>query len=156
MTDDITIEFQGLDEVSKTLLSLPAAMRRKVIMPALRSGAKVVRDQAEANVRSVANKGYATGELEKNISVYNFKKYKGSYRVAIMVKRNAINKTKIVNGKPVRIGLYASVLEYGKDGQQPRSWIRKAIREKVRETVNAVTRYIAQNINTAVQQSKKK
>lgn len=152
---EVGVQFQGMEQVVKTLLNLPGSTRRKVIMPALRAGATVVRDQAAANVRTVAVQGYATGKLEREIRFYNYKKLRGAFRVGIQVRRGAVNRKKIVNGQPVRVGLYASVLEYGKKNQPPRSWLRKALREKEQDTVTAVTNYISKNLDQAVKDAQK-
>lgn len=151
----LDVNILGAEQIQRVLGSLPRTTARKIIMPALRAGAVPVTKQAIFNVRALANKGYATGELEKNIRAYNLKKYRGQYRVGIQVKRKSVNRTKIVNGQPVRIGLYAAVLEYGKENQAPQSWIRSALRSRDVDAYNAVLNYFRKNIYKAVEDAKK-
>lgn len=151
---DFNAQFIGLKEIEKTFSKLPGTSR-KVYMRALRSGAKIIRDSAESNLKSIATRGYATGTAEKNIRVYNLRKYRGSYRVGVQVRRESVNTKKIVNGEPVRIGLYASVLEYGKEGQQPQSWIRKAIRENPSSVYYEVARDLRLGMTQAILEAKR-
>lgn len=143
------VSVKGINELVKTFSNLPKETQRKVIMPSLRSGAKVVKKLAEGNIKSITS-NEATGALSRNLAIYNFKKIRGSYRVAVQVKRKAVNTRKIVNGQPVRIGLYGAVLEYGKKNQPPRSWIRKAAREGTQQSVEAVRVEFAKRIDAAV------
>lgn len=151
----LNYNFLGADQIQNFLGKLPRTTARKIIMPALRAGAVPVAKQAVFNIKALANAGYSTGELEKNIRVYNYKKYRGMYRVGIQVKRKSVNRYKIVNGQPVRIGLYGAVLEYGKDGQPPRSWARSAIRSRESEAYNATLNYFRKNLYKAVGDAKK-
>lgn len=91
----------------------------------------------------------ATGLLARNIKVYALKKYKGALRMGVMVKRG------LVTSKGVRVGLYASVLEYGKDGQPPRSWARKAARESTEPVFNAVADVATRNMALAIEDAKR-
>lgn len=124
-------------------------------MTSLRAGGQIVRRNAEANFKAAATAGYATHTAEKNIRVYSLRKYRGNYRVGVQIRRGAVNKKKIVNGKPVRIGLYASVLEYGKHNQPPRSWIRKAIRESSHQVYIEVAREFRLGLTQAVLEAKR-
>lgn len=122
--------FQGIQQLSKVFSNLPRSMQTKAYRRSLVAGAVVVRESAKRNVKSIVS-SEATGELAKNLRVYPLKKRQGLYRVAVRVRKKAVNKKKRDgSGNPVRIGLYGSVLEYGKKGQAPRSWLRKAIREE--------------------------
>lgn len=147
-------EIQGIRQLESTFGNLPRTSRR-IYMTSLRAGGSLVRKKAENNLKAVATAGYATGTAEKNIRVYNLRKYKGNYRVGVQIRRGAVNKKKIVNGSPVRIGLYASVLEYGKKNQPPRSWIRKAIRESGPEVYVAVAREFRIGLTQALQQARR-
>lgn len=121
---EISANITGVKEVEKVFRKLPASSQNKAFRPALRKGGYVVRDQARKNVKAVVS-NEATGLLERNLRVYSLRKLRGNLRVGVQVKRG------LVSRKGVRVGLYAAVLEYGRnDGTQPpRSWIRKAIRE---------------------------
>ncbi len=144
----------GIDEVIKTLRNLPGATQRKVIMPSLRKGGNVVKKLAVSNIKSLVS-NEATGTAARSISVYNLKKKGGNYRVGVQIKKGAVNSQKLVNGKPVRVGLYMAVFEYGKKNQSPRSWIRKAAREGVVPATNAVRQEFSKRIDLAVKDARK-
>lgn len=136
-------------EIEKVFRNLPRTTQRRALMPSLRVAAFVIRDIAVSNIKSVTS-GEGTGVLEKNIRVYNYKKFKGNYRVAVQVKRGLMN-TK-VRGKPVRVGLYAGVLEYREGGRY--SWIRKAIREGKYKTVSTLGDEVKKRMSEAIADAK--
>lgn len=140
---------EGVYNLDKVFSNLPESTRRKALMPALRKGGAVIRKAAAQNVsRVVSNE--ATGLLSRSIRVYNSKSRSGELGVIIQVQRGTVNAKKLVNGKPVRVGLYAGVLEYGKEGQPPRSWIRAAADQKESEAINVVTSEINSRMVQAV------
>lgn len=148
---DFTSNIDARD-VDLLLKNLPGVTRRRVIMPSLRAGGNVIRKKAEANVKSVIS-GDSTGVLQKNIRVYNYKKFKGRYRVGIQIKKGAVNSMKMVNGAPVRVGLYASVLEYRDGGRY--SWLRKASREGNSEAFTEISAEISKRLVKAVYEAKR-
>lgn len=141
-------------DLDKVFINLPRTLQRSAYRQALRAGASVVRDAAEANLKAVATEGYATGYAAKQLRVYNLRKRNGNFRVAVQVRKGAVNVKKIVNGEPVRVGLYVSVLEYGKENQPPRSWIRKAIREEKSQAIDALTRQMSIGMIKAIEEAK--
>lgn len=143
------------DDLVKTLRKLPSQLRRKAILPGLLKGGEYLRDQASNNVKQIANAGYSTGELEKSLTYFRMKNYKNYYRVGVSVARGAVNRKKLVNGRPVRIGLYAAVLEYGKDNQPPRSWIRKTARENPDAVLEITRKSISDNLSSSIEAAKK-
>lgn len=143
----------GTLDLERTFLRMPGGIRRKANMQSLREGAKIVKSSAEQNVKSVVS-NEATGFLAKNIRIYNYRKKRGYYRVAVQIRRNALNVKKIVNGAPVRAGMYGAVLEYGKKNQPPRSWIRKAIRDNEAAVIAVVTKEMGRRIEDAVRDAK--
>lgn len=152
---DFTVLVQGFESLDKAFANLPRSTQRKAIIPALREGGEVIRQAAEENLNAVTDSGYATGYAAKNLRVYNLRKYRGAYRVAVQVRRGAVNTKKIVNGEPVRVGLYVSVLEYGKENQPPRSWLRKAKREKESRAINVLTQNLNRGMVEAIQDAKR-
>lgn len=142
---DFNARLTGIDNLDKVFRNLPRTTQRRAIMPALRAGAFVIRDLASSNVRSVTS-GESTGVLAKSLRVYNYRKYRGNYRVGVQVKRGLMNTQ--VKGKPVRVGLYAGVLEYREGGRY--SWIRKAIREGQPQAVSALTKEVNKRMVEAV------
>lgn len=149
------VQVTGIKEINKVFKNLPRTTQNRAMRPALRVGGNVVKSAAAVNVQTVADRGYATGFLARSLRVYALRKYRGMLRVAVMIRRGAVNVKKIVNGAPVRAGLYGSVLEYGKENQAPRSWIRKAAREKTSEVVQAVTTEARKNMVQAVNEAKR-
>lgn len=144
-----TIDARDIDLLLK---NLPGTTRRKSIMPALRAGGRVIKDGAEANLKSVTS-GDSTGVLEKNIRVYNYKKTRGNYRVGVQIRRKAVNNKKIINGEPVRVGLYGSVLEYRDGGKY--SWLRKAARENEKQAHAGITEELRKRLVEAVYEAKR-
>lgn len=143
-----SVDVLGLKEVQETFKRMPAATQRKALRPALRAGANVVKKAAASNVRSITS-NEATGLLARSLAVYSLKRFRGNLRMAVMVRKGT------VTSRGVRVGLYASVLEYGKENQPPRSWIRKAAREKTREAFNVVAQEIKRRMVAVVEDAKK-
>ena len=152
--DAITID----KDVQKTFNNLPRSLQRKVYMRALRAGARPVRDAAEANLRSVSEPFTGLSRARGSVTVYALKKYRGSYRVAVQVKRGLVNAAKKDGqGRPVRVAMYLAVLEYGstKLGRGPRSWIRKAIRETPAEAIQVTAKEMARLLPEAVKDARR-
>lgn len=146
----LDVRFSGIKELARVFGELPRAMQRKSYYKALMASAGVVRDAAVDNLKSMPMDD-ATGTLEKNIRVYRLKKLRSFYRVAVRVRKGAVNtKKKDGSGNPVRVGLYGSVLEYGKKNQPPRSWIRKAIREERAEAIQRMASKMRETMAEAI------
>lgn len=147
----------GSQEVIDVFGRLPRSMQNKAYYRALFAGGGVVRDAASNNVKSIVS-SEATGALAKNLRVYRLRKRTrtGHFRVAVQVRRGAVNnKKKDGKGSPVRIGLYGSVLEYGKKGQAPRSWIRRAARENKNQAVSRMRTEMGRRMIEALEDAKR-
>lgn len=139
-----SVNVTGEADLYKRFEALPKATRNRAVKPALLAGAKIIRKAASANVKRItAESKVATGTLASGIAAYGMRAKKGMLRAGVMVRKGLVNKRKIINGKPVRVGLYASVLEYGKSNQPPRSWLRKAAVESESSVVIAVRDVLA-------------
>lgn len=145
----IKAQASGVKELSQVFAKMPAGTRRRASRPALRKGAAVIRKAAADNIKQVADKGYATGLGARSIRIYAMKPLRGALRVGVMVRKG------LLTVKGIRVGLYLSVLEYGKKNQPPRSWIRKAKREKESQAISVVTSELAKNLEAAVKDAKK-
>lgn len=144
----------GADKVAKVLANLPAKTRSAAGRKALREGAKVVKAEASANVKKITSESkVATGTLARGLAVYGMKKLRGMLRTGVMVRKGLVHK-RIIKGSPVRVGLYASVLEYGKRNQPPRSWLRKAADDKSGQVYAKIREELAKNIDKAIEESK--
>lgn len=136
---DFKADINGADYIDRVFRNLPRAMQRKAYYQSLYEGAVIVRDKASENVKSIVS-SEATGTLSRNLVVNRLKITRGFHRVAVRVRKKTVNKIKRdKDGNPVRVGLYGSVLEYGKNRQAPRSWLRKAIRSKQFQAINTIT-----------------
>lgn len=143
----------GIADIDKVFSNMPRSSQRKVYMRALREGAKPVKDAATDNIRQVSKPFTGLLSRKSTVAIYNYRKTRGNYRVGVQIRRGLLNNK--VKGEPVRVGLYAAVLEYGKKNQPPRSWIRKAIREKKSAAVDALTREFNKRLVDAVQDAKR-
>lgn len=154
MEFDVTLK--GIQELDKTFQNIPKTMQSYAYRRTLRAGAVPVRDAAEENIKAVSKKFTGIAQRRGTIRVYNLRKYRGTFRVAVQVRRGLLNPVKNENGEPVRVGLYLSVLEYGKKNQPPRSWIRKAIREKRNDAINAAATELAESMIVAIARARAK
>lgn len=155
---DFNVNFQGLEQLQKTFDRLPRAMERRVYRQSLRAGLVPVRDAATQNISQVSSP--FTGLLSKksSLAIYNLKKYQGNFRSAVGIRKRLLNiRKKDKDGNPVRVGLYASVLEHGspKMNRQPRPWLKNAIREKKDAAVQAVVDDMKKRINSAIEDAKR-
>lgn len=153
MADGGEIKVTGLTEVEKVFFNLPTATAKKAYVPALKAGGRVIRKRASNNVKSIVSNA-ATGTLSRGLAVYKLKNLNGNFRVGVKVRKGLVNKLKIVKGEPVRVGLYGSVLEYGKQGQPPRSWLRKAAREGKDEAMQAVAAEMSKRMPEVIKDAK--
>lgn len=152
---DFRSKIQGVGDIDKVFLNLPKAMQTKAYYQALFAGAGIVRDAASNNVKSLVS-SEATGTLARNLRVNRLRKRRGLYRVAVRVRKGAVNtKKKDGKGNPVRVGLYGSVLEYGKKGQAPRSWLRKALREERVLAIDKITAEMNKRIVMCIKEAQK-
>ena len=144
---------EGVAKVEQVFKNMPRSTARRVSMQALRAGGTIVREAAQTNISTVS-KPY-TGFLSRRgaVALYNYRKYRGAFRVGVQIRRGYMNTRKLVNGEPVRVGLYASVLEYGKKNQAPRSWIRRAITEKESEARAAILKEVSNRLEQAVKEA---
>lgn len=137
---------RGIDEVVRALGKLPISME-KVSKAALRAGAGPVKKQASANFKALVSKE-ATGLAERSISIYSLKRFQGKLRVAVAVTRGAIS------ALGARVGLYASVFEFGKEGQPPRPWLRPAAQQSTGSALTATKDYYTAKLDSAVNEAK--
>lgn len=148
----------GLQQLDKTFSKLPRAMQNKAYRQSLREGAKVVQEAARVNVRKASDPFSGLLHKRGSIRIYNLRKFRGNFRVAVQIQRGLTNSVKRdKDGKPVRVGMYAAVLEYGstKLNRKPRPWIRPAIRENKAEAVSAIARGMSVRIDDALKEARK-
>lgn len=149
------VKFNGLSEIDKIFLNMPRSSQRKIYSYALRKGAYPVKVSATNNIKSVSSPFTGLLSRQSSVAIYNLKKKRGYYRVSVQIKRKLVNVKKVVNGSPVRVGLYASVLEYGKKNQAPRPWLRKALRERKGDVFSSINSEFNKRLIDAIKDARK-
>lgn len=138
------ITVQGVDRIVKSLAILPPKLRKKVIVPVLRSEAKVVQKRAKALVPFDADGHQLPGgkHLRQTIKV----------RVAKTKRRNQIS-MKVVTGTGKELGIpanekgyYPFALEYGGLAWQPKPYMKPAYLQTKGQVVKTARYKIAQGI----------
>lgn len=166
----ITMKVEGLGGVLDTLKSLPpeiVSKRGGPVKLALAKGARLIRDEAIKNVRSVvSDSDDSTGLLAKNIIASRGKPIFGSKgeRYLVRVRRKAYDGAKIGKkqkaGKRVTTHKTASLLEYGSSHQPATPWLRPAVQQKGQAAINVITkdlkRRVDQTVKKLAQQNKGK
>lgn len=141
-------------QLLRTFERLPLAMRKKVAVKAMRAGAKVVVKKAVANIRSMES-SEASGVMAKSVQAAKFRDKNGMIRFGVRIKPKAVNaRKKDRDGKPVRVGLYASVFNWGKKGQPGRPWLTNAAKASPAEVVSAAREEFDRGLNEAVQDAR--
>lgn len=154
---DFKVDINGMENLQKTLKKLPVSAQKKAWKRSLAKGARVVRKAAADNVKAITSESeVSTGTLARSLGVFSMKPYKGMLRYGIRIRPKSVHPTAVdKSGKPVRVGLYGAVLEYGKENQPPRSWLRKAARDKTGEVLEAVRSEAFIRLPEAIEDAKK-
>lgn len=156
----------GIDDLFHAMGELPNGMRNAALRPALIQGAQLVREKAAQNVVSVANAGHATGLLAKSVVVRSLRTKNKTLRIAVAVNPKAVSRYTTYRGAPARVGMYASVLEFGRveggganggnrNSQPPRPWLKPALKANANQVYSVVRQVAAQNLNKAIAESLK-
>lgn len=146
----LSVNITGIKELNQAFAALPEITSRKAARPALRAGATIIKRQAVENVKSVVS-DKATGFLAKNIVVRSARpQKKGDLRVAVAISGKAVNPK---NNQ--RVGLYGSVLEFGKEGQPARPWLRPAVRVRAQDAINRMTEYLFSKLADCVDEARR-
>jgi len=169
----ITMNVQGLDGVLQTLQSLPpeiVSKRGGPVKLALAKAARVIRDQAKANVRAIVaepNKDgrptKSTGALEKSIIVTRGKMSSGVKGEKYLVRipkgdtfryaNTRYNRRKKKVGKKYTVEAptyYGRLLEYGTSKMRPHPWLRPAVAQKGEEAINVFTTDLNRRIDATI------
>lgn len=156
----------GIDDLFHAMNELPNGMRNAALRPALIQGAQVVRKKAAENVEQVATAGHATGLLSRSIVVRTLKTKNKTLRVAVAVNPKAVSRNTNYRGEPAKVGMYASVLEFGRvaggganggnrNSQPPRPWLKPALKANSNQVYSIVRQVAAQNLDQAIAESLK-
>lgn len=157
----VEIGLRGMEGVLKTLQSLPAEIVSKRGGPvklALAKGARVIRDQARENVRTITEgSDVATGLLSRSIIAVRGKPVLGGNgeRYLVRVRRRAYDGQSFArkdrSGKRVSTHKTASLLEYGSSHQPATPWLRPAVQVKAQTAINVITEDLRRRIDIVVQ-----
>lgn len=139
-----TVRIQGLEGVLKTLKELPPEVVSKRGGPvrfALRRAAKVIQNEAKANIDKIViapnDEGIptqSTGLLKKNV-VVTLSKFKGGIKGEKFVVRVRKKKYPDAKGKGVHTKKVGALLEYGTVKRAPKPWMRPAFEVKKNEAL---------------------
>lgn len=149
------VRISGVDGVLATLHALPAEIVSKRGGPvklALAKGARLLRDQANANLRAAIVAGAdteSTGLLEQNVIASRGKAPfdgKGE-RYLVRVKRKTYPDRA---GKPVTTHKTASLLEYGSAHQPATPWLRPALLSKGAQVIDVVVVDLIRRLDAVV------
>lgn len=157
----MTMDVKGLDDVLRTLRSLPpevVSKRGGPVKLALAKGARLIRDQAKANLRAqiALNGDVSTGLLEKNVIASRGKPPFGGKgeRYLVRVRRKAYDQQKIGRrqkaGKRVTTHKTASLLEYGSSHQPATPWLRPAVRQKGAQAIAVISADLKRRLDLTV------
>lgn len=150
----VDVKLQGMEGVLETLQSLPdevVSKRGGPVKLALAKGARVIRAQAAVNLRAaIALRGErSTGNLEKRLVVTRGKPPFGSKGERYLVR---VRKRDYINALGIKTNplMVANLLEYGSSHQPATPWLRPAVQQKGRETINVVTADLKRRIDLIV------
>lgn len=87
MADSVSVKVNGIDELKRAMAALPSKLRRKVLVKALRAGAKIVQKAARAATPVLAAPtAYRTrGLLKRKLSVRVSKESRSQGNVGVFV-----------------------------------------------------------------------
>lgn len=145
----IDFDIQGIDNVLKTLNSLPpevVSKRGGAVKLSLAKGARLLRDEVKKNLQRVIKTDESTGLLHKNIISSRGKQPFGGNgeRYLVRVKRKTYAGR---DGRPVTTLKTANILEYGSEKQAPAPFIRPAAVAKAQQVINVVTQDLVKRVD---------
>jgi len=147
----------GWEDVVKRLKALPERLRKKALKRAMSAGARVVRDQARANVP------VRTGSLKRKIVVISKRGEAGTVRAAVGIAKGKfyVRDTgqldkKVRAGRTYRVKIkgqaarlvkvhprrYAHLVEFGSKNNPPAAFMRNAARAKAPAVFAAVEKSV--------------
>lgn len=150
----VELKLHGLDGVLETLQALPAEVVSKRGGPvklALAKGARLLRDEAQRNIRRAIDLRGAdsTGTTEKAVVATRGKPIIGGHgeRYLVRVKRKAYTNAK--GGKTHTLRT-AQLLEYGSSKQAATPWLRPAVQRRGAQVIDVVTEDLIKRLDRVV------
>lgn len=152
----VDIDIKGLEGVLDLLKSLPAEVVSKRGGPvklALAKGARLIRQQVEANLVGVtqgvstdAEKIRSTGFLRQNLVATRGKEPIGTKGERYLVRF----RRKAYPNKAARTEQVAQLLEYGSSQQPAEPFIRPAFQSKAQEAINVISEDLVKRLDRIV------
>jgi HK97 gp10 family phage protein len=152
------VKLTGVDDVLRLLQSLPAEVVSKrggPVKAALRTGARVIQQQASLNLARAVNAfdpegdPQSTGLLLKNLVVTRGKAPSSGNgeRYLVRVRKKVYPNRK---GEVTTTLKTAQLLEYGSSKQPAEPWIRPAFNAKALQAINVTVSTLRKNIDAIV------
>jgi HK97 gp10 family phage protein len=153
----IDVKISGLEGVLDTLQSLPAEVVSKRGGPvklALAKGARLIRDAAKQNLRTVIRGEDSTGLLLKSVLANRGKAPSNGKGERYLVR---VKKVKYPARKPEKDGTAVTprktgqLLEYGSSYQPATPWLRPAVQKNGQRAITVITEDLKKRIDKVVQ-----
>lgn len=153
----VEMKLTGLDGVLDLLHSLPAEVVSKKggpVKAALKAGARVILNQAKANLQNVTNNATASGKKEstgfllQNVVATRGKPPSDGNGERYLVR--VLKKSYARKGKKVTTAKTASNLEYGTSKQPAEPWMNPAVAQKGEEAIRTIERELLSGIDAIV------
>ena len=134
----IGVDLAGAMELDNKLRNLEAKVGKKISRKAVRDGAKVIRDRAKQNARSLVG-GKMGKLLAKYLTIRAWKrKYqKGGFGVSVQLSDKA-NEQFVSISKSGKRSYIPSAIEYGHAYAAPNPFMRKAFDEEKNKAANKI------------------
>jgi len=154
----VKVEFTivGIPGIIRTLNSLPAEVVSKKggpVKAALAKGARLVRDEAKANLqRSINLRGAdSTGTTVRSVIASRGKAPNdgSGERYLVRVKKRTFENAK---GFKTNTLMTANLLEYGSGHQAPTPWLRPAVSAKGKEAIDVMVSDLLRRLDVIVRQ----
>ncbi|CAB3904863.1 hypothetical protein LMG26858_04428 [Achromobacter anxifer] len=155
----VEMRLRGVDDVMRTLQSLPAEVVSKrggPVKTALARGARYLRDRAKENLRAtIAQSGdESTGLLVQNVIASRGKPPIGSNGERYLVRVR--QKTYARKGKePVTTRKTAALKEYGSSHQPATPWLRPAVQQHGQRVIELVSADVVRQIEKVVAKARR-
>ena len=168
MVDKVSIDIRGLDSTIRALQRMPAEIVSKRGGPvrlALAKGARVIRDQARANIRQITSGSTrSTGALAKAVVSTRGRIAAGQKGERQIVWLGKIKKQYVQNRRNTASGkagksylvdspqFYGRFLEYGTAKMKARPWLRPAFDSKREQAVRVFEADLIARVEKIAQQ----
>ena len=145
---DITLDFSGLEEISRDLELLSRAENNKVLRDATRAGAEVLKDEV------VERAPERTGKLKKNVVVVTQKsRRRGEISSGIHIRGRNMrtgNSDNTMKASDPRNAFYWRFVEMGTVNMPPHPFIRPAFDVRQEQATEVAIRRMNQAIDDAL------